>query len=144
MSRRGGGETAGSLRQLIAEDIPALLAEVSRLRLEMVSAQQEASGTLADAAVRVKGIQQRRANAFGVRAEPGAGLAGAIAEVTTPEDVDVLRAARRSMGVAERIVLDVYADVWREWGVLRCGTCLATRAQSVGRPCPAPFHNRVN
>ncbi|QOC59332.1 hypothetical protein SEA_LIFES_6 [Microbacterium phage Lifes] len=81
----------------------------------------------------LKDLRQRRLDAF--RGGSGKGLTSKehlamIPEVTYPEDIDVLHAARKTLSEDDQFILDLYSDVWREWGKYRCSVCGRTPAQS--------------
>lgn len=53
-----------------------------------------------------------------------------IPESTTPEDLDLLHAARKTLSPEDIFILDLYSDVWREWGKYRCSVCGMTPKQA--------------
>jgi hypothetical protein len=80
---------------------------------------------------RVRELSMRRLEAF------NKGGLDAIPESTKPEDIDMLQEARESLDDYSRHVLDLYSDVWREWGKYRCAVCGLTVAQAaaIGYDC---------
>ncbi|GAA1639324.1 hypothetical protein GCM10009700_27840 [Brevibacterium sanguinis] len=89
---------------------------------------------------RLSEIRQRRLDAFREADHAGASAADniqAIADATTIEDINTLHEAREVLDDFERNVLDMYVDVWREFGKYRCPVCGMTDRQSaaVGYDC---------
>jgi hypothetical protein len=60
-----------------------------------------------------------------------------VPESTTTDDIDLLAAARNMLDGFSRQVLDLYVDVWTEFGKYRCSVCGRTAQQSraVGYDC---------
>jgi hypothetical protein len=78
-------------------------------------------------------LSRRRIEAFS--AGTGKGLTTAehlalVPESTTPADVDLLNEARHMLDDLSRGVLDLYVDVWREFGKGRCPVCGMTSKQA--------------
>lgn len=95
---------------------------------------------IADMRERISEIVRRRLEAYS--AGSGKGLStkdhlALIPEATTVDDIYTLHEAREMLDPFSRAVLDLYADVWREWGKYRCSVCGRTSAQSaaIGYDC---------
>lgn len=78
-------------------------------------------------------LSRRRIEAFS--AGSGKGLTTAehlalVPESTNPTDIDLLNEARHMLDKFSRGVLDLYVDVWREFGKERCGVCGMTGKQA--------------
>lgn len=82
---------------------------------------------------RVQELELRRLNAFSESSGEGLSTKDHLARIpesTTVEDIQMLHEARQMLDPFARAVLDLYADVWREWGKYRCSVCGRTSAQS--------------
>jgi len=85
-------------------------------------------------------IEQRRLQAFIDGSGKGLSTVEHLAlqpEATTQEDIDTLQDARAMLDDFSRAVLDVYVDVWQDFGKYRCSVCGRTLKQSkaIGYNC---------
>lgn len=89
---------------------------------------------------RIREIAERRTDAFRAADRKGRTsreVLDEMGEATTADDIQALHAARMMLDHRSREVLDLYSEVWQEWGRLRCGVCgrTAKQNQALGYDC---------